>query len=131
MRIALEVIIIAAIVVACFFGVKSYRKRLSSGCCGSGDGSGKVKKIKVKDKDKKHYPYEAEIKVDGMVCANCANRVENALNSVDGAWATVDLEDHTAKVLLKSEVDPDVLRQAVNDTGTYTALSVVGPVKVA
>ncbi len=131
MRIAIEAIIIVAIVVACIFGVKSYRKRLSSGCCGSGDGSGKVRRVKVKDRDKKHYPYEAEIKVDGMVCSNCANRVANALNSVDGAWATVDLENHTAKVRLKNSVDPEVLRKAVNDTGTYTALSVEGPVKVA
>ena len=37
-----------------------------------------MKKVKVKDKDPSHYPYEKILKIDGMTCGNCANRVENA-----------------------------------------------------
>lgn len=36
--------------------IRSYRKKLASGCCGASDES--VKKNKVADKDKSHYPYE-------------------------------------------------------------------------
>lgn len=36
--------------------IRSYRKKLVSGCCGASDES--VKKNKVADKDKSHYPYE-------------------------------------------------------------------------
>ena len=34
--------------------IRSYRKKLASGCCGASDES--VKKNKVADKDKSHYP---------------------------------------------------------------------------
>ena len=35
--------------------IRSYKKKLASGCCGASDES--VKKNKVTDKDKSHYPY--------------------------------------------------------------------------
>ena len=54
--------------------IRSYRKKLASGCCGASDES--VKKNKVADKDKSHYPYEKTLVVDGMVCKNCSARVE-------------------------------------------------------
>ena len=69
--------------------IRSYKKKLVSGCCGASDES--VKKNKVADKDKSHYPYEKTLVVDGMVCKNCSARVENALNSIDGVWAEADV----------------------------------------
>lgn len=69
--------------------IRSYKKKLASGCCGASDES--VKKNKVTDKDKSHYPYEKTLVVDGMVCKNCSARVENALNSIDGVWAEADV----------------------------------------
>ena len=51
--------------------IRSYRKKLASGCCGASDES--VKKNKVADKDKSHYPYEKTLVVDGMVCKNCSS----------------------------------------------------------
>lgn len=49
------ILICIAIAVIVILGVRSYMKRVSSGCCGSG-GGGTVKKIRVPDKDKSHYP---------------------------------------------------------------------------
>ncbi|MCI7814187.1 MAG: heavy metal-associated domain-containing protein [Lachnospiraceae bacterium] len=115
------VIIILILIMICIIGVKSYAKKLASGCCGaSGD---QVKKIKVADKNRAHYPYLAEMKLDGMVCGNCAKRVENCLNAIEGVWASVDLGAQSAKVRMKERVEEEKLRNAVNSAG-YTVLKV-------
>ena len=62
-------------------------------------------------------------------CSNCGKRVENTLNKLDGVWATADVGHHRATVLMKEPLDADVLRKAVNSTGTYTAMSVDGPIQ--
>lgn len=128
MRVAIEVVIVAVLVGICIAAVRSYRKKIHSGCCGAGDGS-PVKKEKVKDHHKSHYPWKATIEVEGMVCSNCGKRVENTLNKLDGVWATADVGHHRATVLMKEPLDADVLRKAVNSTGTYTAMSVDGPIQ--
>lgn len=61
--------------------------------------------------------------IDGMTCSNCSRRVENALNSLDGVWAKVDLGERKADVRLKQAPDNDALRHAVQDVG-YTVLSI-------
>ena len=115
-------VICLILVVICVFAVRSYGKRLSSGCCGSGSEKS-VKKIKVQDKNKEHYPYQATLEIDGMVCGNCAARVENALNGLDGVWAQADLGSKTAFVRMKSQIDTGVLKDAVREAG-YVVLKV-------
>ena len=117
-------IIIPVILAAfCVFAVCSYVKKLrkGGGCCGEHEPA--EKKIRVADKDKSHYPYDLILSVDGMTCGNCARRVENALNSLEGVWATVDLGSRKAEVRLKSKPDEASLRQAVRNAG-YTVLSI-------
>ena len=108
------VLIVAAIVV---FGSISYIKKLKKGgdCCPEHEEA--TKSVKVKDKDKAHYPYEAKLAIDGMSCNNCVRNVENALNALDGTWATVSLEDNMATVLLKNPPDIEKLSKAVADAG--------------
>ena len=108
------VLIVAAIVV---FGSINYRKKLKKGgdCCPEHEEA--TKSIKVKDRDKSHYPYEAKLAIDGMSCNNCVRNVENALNALDGTWATVSLEDNMATVLLKNPPDIEKLSKAVADAG--------------
>lgn len=72
---------------------------------------------------KDHYPYQVTLTIDGMTCSNCSRRVENALNSLDGVWAKVDLGERKADVRLKQAPDNDALRHAVQDVG-YTVLSI-------
>ena len=107
-------IIIAAIAV---FGLVNYIKKLKKGgdCCPEHEEA--TKSVKVKDRDKSHYPYEAKLAIDGMSCGNCVRNVENALNSLEGTWASVSLEDNQATVLLKSPADIEKLSKAVSDAG--------------
>ena len=108
------VLIVAAIVV---FGSINYIKKLKKGgdCCPEHEEA--TKSIKVKDRDKSHYSYEAKLAIDGMSCNNCVRNVENALNALDGTWATVSLEDNMATVLLKNPPDIEKLSKAVADAG--------------
>ena len=108
------VLIVVAIVV---FGSISYIKKLKKGgdCCPEHEED--TKSVKVKDRDKSHYPYEAKLAIDGMSCNNCVRNVENALNALDGTWASVSLEDNMATVLLKNPPDIEKLSKAVADAG--------------
>ncbi len=55
--------------------------------------------------------------ITGMHCAKCQNGVSEALNSLDGVSATVDLERNCAFVELSKDVSEDKLKQAVADRG--------------
>ena len=58
------------------------------------------------------------ILVDGMMCGHCVKHVHDALVKVDGVKkAEVSLENKTAVVELKSEVQDEVLLAAVRDAG--------------
>lgn len=111
-------ILVAAVTV----GVKSYLKKLRSGCCGAAS-EPMVKRVKVKDKDPSHYPYVKALKIDGMTCANCSNRVENALNHLEGVYASVDLMKEEAIVRMKEPLEDQVLKKAVAAAG-YTVYKV-------
>lgn len=110
----IAIVIVAVIVV---FGTANYIKKLKKGgdCCPEHEEG--TKSIKVKDRDKSHYPYEAKLAIDGMSCENCVRNVENALNALDGTWASVNLEDNMATVLLKDKPDIEKLSKAVSDAG--------------
>lgn len=110
----IAIVIVALIVV---FGTVNYIKKLKKGgdCCPEHEEG--TKSIKVKDRDKSHYPYEAKLAIDGMSCENCVRNVENALNALDGTWASVSLEDNMATVLLKDKPDIEKLSKAVSDAG--------------
>ncbi|MFQ7393622.1 MAG: heavy-metal-associated domain-containing protein [Collinsella aerofaciens] len=73
----------------------------------------------VADTDPSHYPYSDELLIGGMSCDGCARNVANALNALNGVWATVTYADHTARVCSKQPVDRDVLETAVKDAGYY------------
>ena len=108
------------LIVFAAFVIRGYSKKLSSGCCGAGGDA--AKKIKVADKNKSHYPYSAVLTVDGMMCAACETRVENALNVIDGVWAKASSSDGKVSVLMKNPVDIETFRKAVNDLGVYTLM---------
>ena len=110
---ALVLIVFAVLV------IKDYSKKLASGCCGGTDAE---KKIKVGDKNRAHYPYAAILTVDGMMCPACETRIENTLNVIDGVWAKASLSDGRVEVLMKTPVDEEVFRKAVNESGVYTLM---------
>ncbi len=61
---------------------------------------------------------KVQISIEGMTCGHCSARVEKALKAVDGIVdAKVDLANKNATVELSSNVDDNVLKEAVEDAG--------------
>jgi copper chaperone CopZ len=114
------IIVLLGIVALAVYGTVR-RIRYGSSCCG--EKTPPPKKIKVKDRNKASYPFTYRLKVDGMHCSNCARRVENALNSMEGSWATVDLGNKEVTLLRKSEATEQELTAVIAEAG-YTVLSV-------
>jgi Cu+-exporting ATPase len=61
---------------------------------------------------------EVELALQGMTCAACANRIEKALNKVDGVEAAVNYATETAMVAFRtSDVSEQTLLEAVRAAG--------------
>ena len=61
---------------------------------------------------------ETIIKVEGMVCNGCENRVKNALKNIDGVESVV--ADHTTgivTVISKNDVEENVMKEKIEDIG--------------
>ena len=112
-----------ALAVCCVLGICAYARRLRRGgsCCGAHEPP--EKRVRPADRDKSRYPYRCALTIDGMTCSNCVRRVENALNSMDGVWCTVDLGRRRALLRLKQRPDERALRGAVRAAG-YPVLSI-------
>lgn len=120
MEIAIILILAAVAAWAAVHTVR--RSRKGGGCCGEhGEAE---KRVSVKDRNRAHYPYTAELTIEGMTCENCARRVENALNALDGVWAKVDIGSHRASVRLKEPPEESKLSRAVRDAG-YVVSSMI------
>ena len=117
-----NIIIVLILVALVGYGIYSYVHHLThgGGCCGEREPA--EKKVRVADRNRSHYPYHAVLKIDGMVCANCARRVENAINRMDGYWAEADVAGARANVHCKEKPDLGQLKEAVR-AGGYTVLS--------
>lgn len=110
-------IITGIVLIVCALAVYRYIRKLRSGdsCCATGEAP--IKKVHVTDRNKSNYSYTIEISINGMTCANCAVRVENALNSLPDIWAQVDLGKKSAVVRSKSPLNGDIIRNAVRESG--------------
>lgn len=93
------------------------RRKKGSACCGSP--AENQKRVPAADKNPSHYPHRMQLIITGMTCENCAIRVENALNGVDGVWAKVDRGSGIADVRMKAETDLRLLAQAVAKAGYH------------
>jgi len=60
---------------------------------------------------------EKTVKIKGMSCGHCSDRVEKALNNIDGVEAKVNLESNSAKLKLSHEVSDETIKKAVDDIG--------------
>ena len=91
------------------------RRKNGTSCCGTHETA--VRRVTVPDKNKSHYPHQIDLQIGGMTCENCARRVENALNTLDGTWAKVSISNHKAHILLKNPPDEALLARTVGDAG--------------
>ena len=115
-----NLIVLAVIAVGMFFGLRRIvASTHGKSCCSDGASGKRAKKVVVADTDPSHYPYSDELLIGGMSCDGCAQNVENALNALDGVWATVTYADHTARVRSKRPVDRDTIETAVRGAGYY------------
>ena len=61
---------------------------------------------------------EINIKVDGMVCNGCENRVQNALKTIEGIEdVKANYKDGTVKVTAKNEISENVIKEKIEDIG--------------
>ncbi len=74
---------------------------------------------KIRHKEKKieeDIPMEKTMKIEGMMCMHCENRVKKALEAIDGVEEAVcSYKEGSAKLTLSHEVDDAVLKKAVED----------------
>ena len=61
-----------------------------------------------------------ELRIGGMTCASCANRIEKKLNRLEGVTASVNYATEKARVTAPAGYDPQALVAEVERTG-YTA----------
>lgn len=115
-----NLVVLVIVAIGLFFGFKRIAG-MSRGksCCSDGATGKKTKAVKVADTDASHYPYEDELLIGGMSCDGCVANVQNALNALDGIWATVTLGDHTARIRSKNPIDRAQLETAVKNAGYY------------
>lgn len=61
---------------------------------------------------------EIKIKVKGMVCEGCENRVKNALSTIDGI-EKVEANHKTGDVIVFSnkEIEKEVIEEKIDDLG--------------
>lgn len=115
----INAIVILILILGIIFGIQSFLKRASGkSCCSSGDSE---VKIEPADKNRSDYKFRAYVRIEGMTCKNCARRIENALNSIDGVWAKVNLRKKAADVLLKKYTTAEVITDAVEGAGYKAA----------
>ena len=61
---------------------------------------------------------ETIIKVEGMVCNGCENRVQNALKTIEGVEKVVaNHTNGTVIVTSKNEVEENVMKEKIEDIG--------------
>ncbi len=62
---------------------------------------------------------EIKLKIEGMHCAGCSNRLEKILNNVDGVEsAKVSLEEKSADIKYNDEeVELNTILQEIEDAG--------------
>ncbi len=111
----LNVIIILLILAAIVFAVRSsiLHFRGQGACCGGGGGETIATEKTLEEK----VVCEKTVAIEGMVCKNCAAHVQNALNSLEGVSAKVNLKKAEARVSAVRDVSDEEIRKAVSDAG--------------
>lgn len=60
---------------------------------------------------------QKRVQIEGMTCEQCKNRVEDALNRLEGVSAKVNLKKKTAVVSMEKEIEDMQLQKAVEQAG--------------
>lgn len=61
---------------------------------------------------------EIELKIEGMMCTGCENRVQNALKTIDGVEEVkANHEDGSVKIKANDNVEISTVKEKVEDIG--------------
>ena len=109
-----NIVIIAIIAVILVFAVRSTIKHFKGqgDCCGGGSSPTLIKPRKLDS-----VIAEKTVKIDGMVCDNCAARVHNALNTMEGVNAKVKRSRGVACIRLGGNVSDAAIRDTIEKLG--------------
>ena len=120
--IMVDAIIILIVVVLLIFELKGSIKHFKGEgpCCGGGSGASASPRKKTLDGP---VVGRRTIKISGMHCQNCANRVTDALDNIEGVAAKVNLNKNCAEVSFDRAVDEIDLKRAVEKAG-YEVISI-------
>ena len=116
-----DALVVLIVLVLLFFAMKGSVKHFKGegSCCSSSSS--------LLSTEEKHLdgPVVAErvVRISGMHCQNCAERVKRALDSIDGVSATVNLKEETASVKMDRQLDDIILKKKIEEAG-YTVLSI-------
>ncbi len=112
-----NIIIVIAVVLlvglAVYIQIRKAKKGSSSCGCDRGCCSPKSAPEKSFSSDAK----KLVLTIEGMHCEHCQKSVSEALNSLDGVSATVDLKNNCANVELSKDVPEADLKEAVSCKG--------------
>ena len=104
------VLLAIAIVVGIWYTVRHFKGE--GGCCGGGSYKPRKKKLS-------HVEGQKTFHVEGMHCAHCKVRVEEAVNDIHGAAGQVDLKKGLLTVRFSQPVDDAVIAQKVERAGYH------------
>ena len=108
-----------AVIIALIIRYMVRHLRSGGGCCGTHEAS--AKRIRAADRNPSHYPYHYTAQIAGMVCGNCARRVENLFNETGGCFASVDLAEKTAEIYTKRKIERTECAKMMENIG-YTLI---------
>ena len=61
---------------------------------------------------------EVNLKVKGMMCSGCENRVKNALKNIENVEEVyADHNKNNVKIILKQDISIDILKDTIEDIG--------------
>mgnify|MGYP000068956421 CR=1 FL=1 len=76
----------------------------------------KATTIETKER-KEETKMKKTVYIEGMMCAHCQSRVNEALNTIPGVTAEVDLDNKLARVELSADISDGKIKEAVEDAG--------------
>ena len=106
-------VVLAVVIVIAAFALKNSIGHFKGegDCCGGGGGGTLPDEKELEGKK----IGEKTVHIEGMHCENCKNRVERAINRIDGAVAKVNLKKKTAVVSFDREIRDEDIVKAVTD----------------
>lgn len=106
----LILILLSAAVLVCL--LVSWLRKFTAGesCCGT-------KRVKVKKKKLKKTAGVITLQVEGMHCENCRRAVTEAVNSLEGHGARVDLLTKECRVSYETAPDLEGIKKRIREAG--------------